>query len=213
LGALLLESRLVKQLVPTANRRLRRHDGDCVVRLVMRDEGLQPDVVPLADTLATADDTAVFGPFRSEKDAWRAVEGKAREAGLCLKAMGRETGPGSCFAYQVRKCRGACVAQEPRALHDARLQLAFAPLRLKPWPFRGAIGIREPAPDAQGIQIHVIDRWCHLGTARDEDEVAALLQEAATVEFDADSYRIIGRALQDLRPRDLLQSAGRRSRA
>jgi DNA polymerase-3 subunit epsilon len=112
----------------------------------------------------------------------------------------------------VRKCRGACIGQEPRALHDARLQLAFAPLRLKPWPFRGAIGIREPAPAAQGTQIHVIDRWCHLGTARDEDEVAALLQEAVTVEFDADSYRIIGRALQDLRPRDLLQFGGRGSR-
>ena len=102
--------------------------------------------MPLADALADADDTAVFGPFRSEKDAWRAVEGKAREAGLCLKVLGLEAGPGSCFAYQVRKCRGACVGQEPRALHDARLQLAFAPLRLKPWPFRGAIGIREPAP-------------------------------------------------------------------
>ena len=213
LGALLLESRLVKQLVPTANRRLRKNDGDCVVRLVPGGDGLQPEVMPLADAVADADDSAVFGPFRSEKDAWRAVEGKAREAGLCLKALGLEAGPGSCFAYQVRKCRGACVGQEPRALHDARLQLAFAPLRLKPWPFRGAIGIREPAPDAQGTQIHVIDRWCHLGTARDEDEVAALLQEAATAEFDADSYRIIGRALQDLRPRDLLQFAGRGSRA
>jgi DNA polymerase-3 subunit epsilon len=213
LGALLLESRLVKQLVPTANRRLRKSDGDCVVRLVHGGDGLQPEVMPLADAVADADDSAVFGPFRSEKDAWRAVEGKAREAGLCLKALGLEAGPGSCFAYQVRKCRGACVGQEPRALHDARLQLAFAPLRLKPWPFRGAIGIREPAPDAQGTQIHVIDRWCHLGTARDEDEVAALLQEATAAEFDADSYRIIGRALQDLRPRDLLQFGGRGSRA
>jgi DNA polymerase III subunit epsilon len=213
LGALLLESRLVKQLVPTANRRLRKHDGDCVVRLVPGRDGLQPGVMPLADALADADDSPVFGPFRSEKDAWRAVEGKARETGLCLKALGLETGTGSCFAYQVRKCRGACVGQEPRALHDARLQLAFAPLRLKPWPFRGAIGIREPAPDAQGTQIHVIDRWCHLGTARDEDEVAALLQEAATAEFDADSYRIIGRALQQLRPRGLLQFCGRGGRA
>jgi DNA polymerase-3 subunit epsilon len=213
LGALLLESRLVKALAPTANRRLRKHDGDCVVQWRDCDGGLQPEVVPLAVAMLGADDRQVFGPFRSEKDAWRAVEGKAREAGLCLKALGLESGAGSCFAYQVRKCRGVCVGQEPRALHDARLQLAFAPLRMKPWPFRGPIGIREPAPDAQGTQIHVIDRWCHLGTARDEDEVAALLQDATGAQFDADSYRIIGRALQDVRPRDLVQFAGRGSHA
>ena len=155
----------------------------------------------------------VFGPFRAEKDAWRAIEGKAREAGLCLKTLGLEAGAGSCFAYQVKKCRGTCVGKEPRALHDARLQMTLAPLKFKPWPFAGAIGIREPAPAATGVQIHVIDRWRHLGTARDEDEVQALLRAASDAAFDADSYRIIGRALQDVRPRDLMQFPARRESA
>ena len=203
LGALLLESRLVKDLAPSGNRRLRKGVGDCVVRLVQAGAGLVPEVLPL-DAAELDADTSVFGPFRSEKDAWRAIEGKAREAGLCLKVLGRESGEGSCFAYQVRKCRGACVAAEPRALHDARLQLALASLQLKRWPFAGAIGIREPTPDARGTCLHVIDRWRHLGTARDEGEVAELLRSADSVGFDADSYRIIGRALRDVRPRDLL---------
>ncbi|HEX9208235.1 MAG TPA: exonuclease domain-containing protein [Steroidobacteraceae bacterium] len=203
LGALLLESRLVKELAPSGNRRLRRSAGDCVVRLVDTGAGLVPETLPL-DEVDFDPDTRVFGPFRTEKDAWRAIEGKAREAGLCLKVLGREGGEGSCFAYQLRRCRGACVGFEPRALHDARLQLALVSLQLKPWPFAGAIGIREPAPDARGTWIHVIDRWRHLGTARDEREVAELLRSADTAGFDADSYRIIDRALRDVRPRDLL---------
>ncbi len=213
LGALLLESRLVKELAPTGNRRLRRHEGDCVVRLVPHESGLCPEVVPIEDTRLGQEDSVVFGPFRAEKDAWRALEGKAREAGLCLKTLGLESGDGSCFAYQVKKCRGACVGKEPRALHDARLQMALAPLRFKPWPFAGAIGIREPAPGAGGTHIHVIDHWSHLGIARDEDEVQALLRGADAVTFDADSYRIIGRALQDVRPRDLLRFPARRQSA
>jgi DNA polymerase-3 subunit epsilon len=210
LGALLLESRLVKELAPTGNRRLRRSAGDCVVRLRRDGQALRPEIVLIEDADLGLDADPVFGPFRAEKDAWRAIEGKAREAGLCLKTLGLEAGEGSCFAYQVRKCRGACIGKESLALHDARLQMALVPLKFKPWPFSGAIGIREPAPTGGGVQIHVIDRWRHLGTARDEDEVQALLHPAGDAAFDADSYRIIGRALQDVRPRDLMHFPARR---
>jgi DNA polymerase-3 subunit epsilon len=137
------------------------------------------------------------------EDAWRAVEGKAREAGLCLKILGRERSDGSCFAYQLGKCRGACIGKEPRALHDTRLQLALASLRVNTWPFRGPIGIRESAPDNSGTWLHVLDRWQHLGTARDEAEVEALLQKSGGA-FDADGYRIIGRCLKTVRSRDLV---------
>ena len=203
LGALLLESKLVKDLSPSGNRRLRKHEGACIVRLEHDGTGLVPRVSPI-DEAEFDGSEALFGPFRSEKDAWRAVEGKAREAGLCLKTMGLERGDGSCFAYQVRKCRGACVGLEPRALHDARLQMTLATLKLRQWPFTGPIGLREPAPDGRGTVVHVVDRWRHLGTARDEREIEELLRKDRPLPFDADSYRIIGRALQDVRPRDLL---------
>jgi DNA polymerase-3 subunit epsilon len=203
LGALLLESRLIKDLAPSANRRLRNSTDDCALVLVRRDDGLEPQVVPLAD--ATRDPGAVlYGPFHTEKDAWRAMEGKAREAGLCLKILGRERSEGSCFAYQLGKCRGACVGKEPRVLHDTRLQLALASLRINAWPFAGPIGIRESAPDNSGTWLHVLDRWQHLGTARDEAEVAALLCRSSVGAFDADGYRIIGRCLKTARPRDVV---------
>ena len=209
LGALLLESRLVKDLAPSANRRLRRPPGLQCVRLGSRGGGLEVRIEPL-EAHAPEDDAELYGPFRTERDAKRALEGKAREAGLCLKVMGLEAGEGSCFALQVGRCRGACVGKEPRALHDARLRLALASLRLQPWPFAGAIGIRERAPLGEGSVLHVVDQWRHLGTATDEAEMAALLERASGAPFDPDGYRIIRRCLERVAPRDLVMLGGER---
>ncbi len=207
-GALLLESRLVKKLAPVANRRLRRGEPGCVVRLRGDGGGVVPRVVPLDDAAFDDGDDPAFGPFRSEKDAWSAIEGKAREAGLCLKTLGFESGEGSCVGFQVQRCRGACVGLEPRALHDARLQAALASLRLEPWPFPGPVGIREPAPGGRGVQVHLVDRWRHIGTACDDAEVEEVLRTAEEgTTFDVDGYRVIARALREVRTCDLLRLA------
>jgi DNA polymerase III subunit epsilon len=203
LGALLVESRLVKELRPAANRRLRKSVAVHCVRLRVSEGALRPVVEPFAvDDLELDADS--YGPFRSERDAWRALEGKAREAGLCLKLMGLESGPGSCFALQLGRCRGACVGREPLALHDARLQLALASLRIRSWPFDGPVGIRERVADGNGTLLHVVDRWQHLGTARDESEVAELLRSRTGHGFDPDAYRIVARCLERVAPRDLV---------
>jgi DNA polymerase-3 subunit epsilon len=209
LGALLLESRLVKELAPSANRRLRKPAGLCCVRLVQRADGVEASVEVIEAPVAGEGDE-LYGPFRSERDARRALEGKAREAGLCLKVMGFERGDGSCFAFQLGRCRGACIGKEPRALHDARLRLALASLRLKAWPFAGPVGIREPGPAGVGSVLHVVDQWRHLGTAADDAEVAALVESAAGGGFDPDAYRIIARCLERLNPRHLVPLGGRR---
>ncbi len=203
LGALLLESKLVKELAPEANRRLRRPAGLHRIRLESAGGGAVVRVEPF-DTVGGVEEDEAYGPFRSERDARRALEGKAREAGLCLKTLGLERGEGSCFALQIGRCRGACVGREPRALHDARLRVALASLRIRPWPFPGAIGISEPAPGGGGRLLHIVDRWQHLGTAEDEATVAAVLGRASERPFDPDSYRIIARVLDRLSPRDVV---------
>ena len=203
LGALLAESRLVKELAPAANRRLRKPKGVHCVRLTESAGRLQPCIEPFGlDDLESGADS--YGPFRTERDALRALEGKAREAGLCLKVMGLESGPGSCFALQLGRCRGACVGTEAPALHDARLRLALASLRVRSWPFPGPVGIREQAPDGPGTLLHVVDRWQHLGTARDDTEVAELVQSETRAPFDPDAYRIVARCLDRLSSRDLV---------
>jgi DNA polymerase-3 subunit epsilon len=207
LGALLLESRLVKELAPSANRRLRPAVALHCIRLEDGSEGLTVNIEPLAGP-GPGHEAELFGPFRSERDARRALEGKAREAGLCLKTLGLESGTGSCFAFQLGRCRGACVGREPRMLHDLRLRMALASLRLRPWPFPGPVGIRERAPSGEGTVLHVLDRWRHLGTAADSREIEALIARADEAPFDADAYRILARCLERTSPRDVVVLRG-----
>jgi DNA polymerase-3 subunit epsilon len=203
LGALLLESRLVKELAPVANRRLRATEATWTIRLVEATGALRPHVDALTAS-EPAPDEELYGTFRAERDAWRAVTGKAREAGLCLKVLGLEDGDGSCFAWQVGRCRGACAGREPLALHDARLRLALESLRIRPWPFPGPVGIRERSVGGEGMTLHVIDRWQHLGTAADEAGVARLLAGPSRPSFDPDSYRMLTRCLARVSARDVI---------
>jgi DNA polymerase-3 subunit epsilon len=69
-----------------------------------------------------------------------------------------------------------------------RVFASMRPLRLPAWPHRGPIGIRERS------DIHVVDRWQFLGTAQNESEVCALL-ENNHVEFDRRFHRLLGRAM------------------
>jgi len=210
LGALLLESRLVKELAPAANRRLRPAAALYCIRLEGGDGGLTACIEPIAGSQPEGA-TDRYGPFRTRRDAERALEGKAREAGLCLKLLGFESGPGSCFAYQLGRCRGGCVGREPRALHDVRMRMALTSLQIRPWPFPGPVGIRERDATGEGTVLHVVDRWRHLGTAADERAVATLLAGGASVPFDADAYRILARCLERTSPRDLVMLDGVRA--
>ena len=41
----------------------------------------------------------------------------------------------------------------------------------------------------------MIDRWCYIGTACSEDELADLLESGRAARFDYDHYRILARHL------------------
>jgi DNA polymerase-3 subunit epsilon len=206
IGALLEESRQIKTLGPSHNRRLRAADTCWTIRLACEGEALAPQVEELDAGVIDG----CHGLFRSRRDAERTLERTAREAGLCLKVLGFERVDGSCFAYQLGRCRGACIGREPRTLHDARLSLALGSLRLGAWPFGGPVGLREAG--LAGEEVHVFDAWRHLGTARSDDEIASILDRPDDVPFDPDVYRIIRRALSSSRAKviDLRDRVGRR---
>jgi DNA polymerase III subunit epsilon len=195
LGALLLEARLVKELSPVHNRRLRRNrelhslrfSSDCAAGGIA--------IVSLTQ-VAPKDLAQTYGLFRSSREAQNVLREIASEQKLCLKIMGLEKGRGACFAYQLKKCRGACVGDEPQALHRARLQMALSALKLRTWPFAGMIGLRESSPTGR-TAVHVFDQWCHLGTAQDEAELADILESKnESLGFDLDGYKILCRYLE-----------------
>ncbi len=196
-GALLLESRLVKERRPLLNRRLRASPGLWTIRLG-DDTGGPCATIEESDPAMDPGDG--YGAFRNRADAERALAGIVRDQELCAKRLGLESGTGSCIGFQLGRCRGACAGREAAAVHALRVRMALARLKRRDWPFAGRIGIRER--DWRGIEeIHVFDRWCHLGTAQGAVELADL--ERRPAEFNQDIYRILLRALE--RPTASLQ--------
>jgi DNA polymerase-3 subunit epsilon len=63
------------------------------------------------------------------------------------------------------------------------------------WPHPGPLGVVERDPEREATEIHVVDRWCYLGAARSDAELAELLEDERAPRFDYDHYRILSRHL------------------
>jgi len=203
LGALLLEAREVRETQPVYNRHL-KGDGERLTWL-FDDSAAAPQLVELsAEVLRTGN---AFGTYRAERDARRALESISREHQWCFKLLGLESGPGSCFGFQVGRCKGACTGKESALLHLARVKLGLMPQRLERWPHDGPMMVREGS--GESIRYHVVDGWQHLGTVEpggDIDEVGELQRLSARGRrntFDIDGYRILTRLLRDPRYRPI----------
>jgi len=195
IGALLREAALIKTLQPLHNRQLRRNQEVCVWRLVESGEGAWiPRLASAADVEFSAADDC-FGPFKSPREASKALQGIADEHGLCLGLLGLEKlKPGApCCGHQVRKCLGACVGREPVSVHSARLMAALARLKMKVWPFAGPAVIRE------GDERHVVDAWRYLVTVRQEADLWPVL-DARRPDFDLDVYKILVKLVARMKP-------------
>ena len=188
LGALLEEARLVKELLPTINRQLRRNSDLCAFAWDPAQREA-PRLIRGAD-IDFSDTANVYGVFRSKRAALDTLRNLAQAFELCLIATGLEKGSGPCFAHQIERCRGVCAGKESRAQHDLRLAEALRELKLAAWPFKGRIGVREA--NGERTELHVLDHWCHLGTVRSEHELDAL---DAQPSFDLDTYKILKRFL------------------
>jgi DNA polymerase-3 subunit epsilon len=194
LGALLAEARLVKSLLPLHNQRLRRKLNACFVRLPSLTE--PPEALAAKDIDWSARGwrggaETLYGPFATKRHVKDLLEGLAAQHGLCWRQLGWEKRGGPCFARQVKRCRGACIGEETPAMHHLRLATALAPWRLADWPWSGRIVVRERHPEERFEEAHVFDRWCHVGSARDEHALADLLESRVEADFDPDIYRIV----------------------
>ena len=190
LGALLREATLIKTELPAHNRALRRKEEAGV--LVYSDDG------PLRFVSAAAIDAAElaggYGPFSSRRGARETLLVLAAQSGLCWRRLGLEKrAAGPCFQRQIRRCAGACVGAESDLAHDARLIAALEPHRIPLWPMPGPALIREAATQSDRVDVHLVHRWCWLGTARDDGELGRLLEVPPRPQFDIDVARMLQR--------------------
>jgi DNA polymerase-3 subunit epsilon len=207
LGAQLKEAQWIKAQKPLYNKRLKQQQENFTWQAADTSTGV---LLRSIETLEAGELERCFGVFHSQKDGRKALTDIARAHGLCLKLLGFEESAGSCFAYQLAKCKGGCVGREPLILHRTRLLMALSALKLKSWPFPGRIALREGSSRfGDHCEYHVLDDWAYLGTARDEEELEGLKRKDRAGGFDVDVYRILVRYFakqpvvdwQDLRDR------------
>jgi DNA polymerase-3 subunit epsilon len=195
IGALLKEAALIKQLLPSANRLLRKNDDVCTWTLADQGEGwLRPQLTAARD-FDFGLRSSCYGLFKSSKEATDVLRALAAEHHLCDALLGLDkTAPGKpCFGYQIKRCKGACIGAEPLARHTMRLVGALARLKLVSWPLNGPALIRE------GDEAHLIDGWRYLGTVRGDEDLADLLA-AVRPPFDRDTYKILAKYVGRLTP-------------
>lgn len=190
LGALLLESKLIKERMPSMNIKLRRSKDLCAWKIQANKDGvLIPTLVSYHDLLPGLQDD-LYGLFYSKREANNYLKSIAKKNLLCESLLGLEKHihGKSCFGYQIKQCAGACIGKSPIQQHNLQLTTALHLLKVKVWPYAGPIAIKE------GDQMHIVDRWCYLGSAINEDELDELIHTGEP-EFDLDIYKILTKSL------------------
>ncbi|MEJ2471869.1 MAG: exonuclease domain-containing protein [Desulfuromonadales bacterium] len=200
LGALLLEARLIKDLSPVHNKQLRRTRELCTIRLVQTQKNSSHPEIAAFSGLKGQEIDSLYGIFRTRREAENTLREIIDSGGFCHKALGLEKGKGACFHYQIKKCRGACVGFEPLALHEARFITALSKLKMRSWPFRGPIGIKETSTVDQREDMHVFNNWCYLGTAQSDEQLQDLLANPEAKPFDLDNFKTLNQFLDRQSP-------------
>lgn len=184
IGALLLESQMVKQHSPVFNIRLRRLRHIHSIRL--SEAGAAPDIVSSRNT-AIGQVEDLYGLFSSAHAAKDKLRELASEHGLCQALLGLEKrSPRGCFGFQIKTCRGACVGQEDVAQHHGRVLSALSAIQVHAWPYPGAIDLVERQGD--WVQKHRVQDWRYLGTWCSKTQSTPT--DAAPA-FDLDTYKIL----------------------
>ncbi len=188
LSALLLESRLIKDLQPLYNRQLRRIQKLIVIRKHTDAAGyhaLSLEEATYIDPDSASDIVAVY-PRRST--ARQSLEDNRKTYDLCPKLMGIEKTKGACFMRQLHKCRGACVGEEPAVAYNQRLATAFERQRIQAWPYGGAILVEEKI--SANYQAIVVDQWCIVAEIKQEEDCEPVYTPK-TKHFELDTYKIL----------------------
>jgi excinuclease Cho len=189
IGALLLESKLIKTQNPLFNQRLRRIRGLCSIQLQSNLDGYTPEIVD-GKSVNWGTTPGLYGLFSSRHAAIGKLKELAQQHRLCLAILGLERASArGCFGLQIKTCLGACVGREERQLHDQRLLSALVDSQIEVWPYSGAVHLIE---EANGwIQKHRVNNWCYLGTWCSKTQQTTDMVDDKHSDFDLDSYKIL----------------------
>lgn len=164
-------------------------------------------VAPLQDCIDESRSEA-FGMFASERKAKNALARLAYKDSLCHCMLGID-------GYAAEDCRACgadqggrgCIGRANRAKQLTRIFAALRKWETPAWPYPGPIGIRERS------DLHVIDRWQYLGTARDETDIDSLLDCRCDADaFDQGVFALLKRTLPNMADVEIVRLARPRPR-
>lgn len=208
LGALLLESALIKELHPIYNRMSRSTRRLILARRTVTREGYTAVTLEKTETIASDTASNILAVFKSQRQAEEFLRDAAKEYRLCYKLIGLESKRGPCFGHQIHTCDGACVGEEPPLRYNVRVEAAFSGRKVKAWPFGGPIVVEEQAVDGNSREAFVVDNWCLVGSGR-STEVGEQYEARSSQRFDYDTYKILLRFITDRANRRMIRSLPR----
>lgn len=187
LAALLLESKLIKELHPIFNRLLRR--VSLFAMLVKgEDSGYTTLRVKMGEIDAGTDLSEIYGIFKNRTAAKKKLEEIIRVFNLCPKLMGIEKTTGACFNYSLGKCKGACIGEESIELYNRRVEIALENSKIAMWDYPSAVSVPI---NEEGERV-VVENWIIQGFLTAEGDMVINDIEP---NFDVDEYKIIRRFL------------------
>ncbi len=195
LGALFLEAKLIKKMLPIYNKMLRIKRELIALRKITDNQGYESIQLESLQRIDPTELENFLGFFRSKRQAKEYLASVCKEYALCEKLLGLEKTAAACFAYRLGRCNGACTGAEKPLMYNLRSTTAFYKTKIKPWPFSKPIMIEETNELTGTTDYFVIDKWCYLGTVK--TDVRGV--ENAVIEneyvFDLDMYKILYRFL------------------
>ena len=204
-GALITESRLIKELMPIYNRMLRRQSEMVVAWQDQSEDGFPTVQICRKAELWPQDLSKVVGIFRSEKQAKDSILALAKEFHLCHKLLNLQKTSGACFSHQLNVCYGACAGKESSLEYSRRFKQAFARSRIKLWPYASPILVTEQNSHGQRDG-YIIDNWCLVGQLVQRDQLVEF--QPVTPSFDLDRYKIMKRFVANRQSQKYITSIG-----
>lgn len=196
LGALFLESQLIKKMLPIYNKKSRIKRELIALKMRENNEGYNEYFLEPISVIKPSDLDTFVGFFKSRKQAKTFLAETTKEYSLCDKLVGIEKTKGACFGYRLGRCKGACLGKEKNIIYNMRCLTAFSQTKIIPWPFPQAIIIEEQELGGSH-EYFIVDNWCFLGTIKIDSEGNKKSNIDENVTFDLDLYRILRNFLKN----------------
>jgi len=190
LGALFLESQLIKTMLPIYNKKLRNSRKMLLLKKITDNDGYDSVArIPFLNGESLGNLSDILGICKSEREAKEFLYTTAKDFSLCPKLLGLEKSSSGCFYNRLGYCMGACTKKENPTKYNIRMITAFTRSKITPWPFPGPVAIEERSID--GICEYIlIDNWCYIGSSRVDAE-GNKKDEHTPQGFDVDTYKIL----------------------